>query len=157
MNFSLDIKKQIRRYLPIAFRKETFIDWLTVLMTPVKVLKGEFDQFVTETREDMKWSGQIISLEKLLNERYGGGISIESVSNEIKPFYAFAPGDPKNDFSYAPGDDRNKISYAPGAYDFSTVDFVVKVPLALVYDAEEMSAVIRANKLYTMKFRIEEV
>jgi hypothetical protein len=154
MNYSFDIKKFARGLIPLAVRKTKFLSWINVLVTPLLKLESDFENFRRDTDEESKWNGQTISLRTVLVQKFGPGITITNTNTPIAPLYMFSAKDRKNESFYGPTDSRNPAMHSPKAYDLDSVDFTVNVPNGILFDQDEMRAVIKAHKLYSKTFKI---
>ncbi|TXI13513.1 MAG: hypothetical protein E6Q66_10000 [Pedobacter sp.] len=68
--FTLDYRRLIKMLLPAALRKEQMVLWLHALLAPVMRLYLEFLRYRHLVNYRMEHTGQVIYLEKILNERF---------------------------------------------------------------------------------------
>lgn len=68
--FNISFEKLALLLTPVFWRKITFVDWLYCLIEPVRILFGEFLTFRKKAIYDIVHTGQVILLEKVLNDAY---------------------------------------------------------------------------------------
>lgn len=160
MNYNLNINKLIDDTLPSFLRGEKQSSWLRSLTKPIAQLRDQFLGYVSTTNEKLKWSGQTISMENLLTERYGDGITISNQNLTGKPFYIYNSADTRNPKVYEVGNTLNPVADTPGAFDLEAVDFIVTVPALIILsdeDKDEMKALVNEYKIYSKRFKIEHL
>lgn len=155
--YRIDHHKLIIQLLPLLLRKAAHVAWLSVLVTPWKLLHSSFMIKRNDWRYQLTHTPQVFSLENVLND---------SFDSEQRRIY-IVDGDYIDAIRfYEPADDRpvrfyedtpQVRFYEPSAFDLLDVDFVVRIPLALSA-AEELR--FRAlldfyklpDKTYTLKY-----
>lgn len=160
MNYNLNIYKLINDVLPSFLRGDRQVSWLQALTSPVKNLKETFLDFITQTNEELKWNGQTIVLENLLSLRFGDGITIQNMNLTDRPFYVYESGDSRNPDVYSSGNELNPVARESGSFDPEAVDFIVEIPDGIFLqpdDLDEMNALIRKYKIYSKRFKIEQL
>lgn len=91
-NFNFDFLINIRSMLPPTKRLPKFIALLSAYIKPVRTLYTEFLAFVDMCRYDLSITGQIIYLEKLLNDKFNNGLPAYT-SGIPTGIYITDPGD----------------------------------------------------------------
>ena len=61
--------------LPWFLNKPKHNDWLNAILKPTKVLYADFLSFRDQTMYDLSITGQVISLEMMLNDIFNGGLN----------------------------------------------------------------------------------
>jgi hypothetical protein len=88
-NFNINWSNLVWWNTPQAKRDNTNLSWLDVLISPVRDLHATFLQYRNDTIYKVRFTGQIIYLEKFLNDKYdqiNRGIYIDNVANISKPY-----------------------------------------------------------------------
>jgi hypothetical protein len=132
--------------------------WLYALIQPVIELYNIFYAYRTQTLYSLSITGQVIYLEKLLNDKYNNGntgIYIADGSYKNAPFiYNTAEARPDT-FIY------NTAEGKPDFFIYNTAeymvgnDFIVMVPVAITFDSNEMTSLINLYKLAGKQFTIQ--
>ncbi len=157
MNFDLNIYKLISDALPTFLRGLINTAWLQALAQPIKKLHEVFKSFVTEIDERLKWNGQTIFLQELLELRYGEGIVIKNQNLNARPFYVFGSADNRNPQVFEVGDKRNPVANVVNHFDPLAVDFIIEIPADILledHEYDEMAALVKEYKLYSKRFKI---
>lgn len=158
-NFSIDFRKLVTDMLPPNHRKSKIIDWVYVLISPIKFLHSLFTEFVDKIRFDLRFNAQVINLEFLLNAKFNGGLNTIYIldANNIPPIYIWTRGEnhplyfrTRAEFQNS----RDNFIRRRSEYNIN-VDFIIMVPSSLNFSKSEMVALINkyntAGKRYTIK------
>lgn len=160
-NFNLNFRKLVNDLLPPLRRKQTLLDWLYVLASPIKTIHSQFLQLINKLRYDLKFNSQVIYLEYLLNLRFNGGLNtifISDGSNALNVYLSQRSEVPEPIYLI----NRSELTpeYIP-VYLFNRAefsgyaDFIVMVPNDLQFNEPEMRALINqyklADKIYLIK------
>lgn len=136
-NLGINFKEVSKYLVPLPVRGARFVSWLGTLLAPLQSLNATFKSWGDGLRYDLRFTGQVIYLEHILNDLYdpslrriyiadpSGSYSITTtlwnfVEAQARTFfYNFSEGQP-----------------APVARNYSEVfvagvDFVVKIPASL--------------------------
>lgn len=142
--YNLDLKHIIQLLLPPFMRQTKITTWLNCLIAPLLDIYGWFLDFRTATLQKLSFTGQVIYLEKLLNDTYNGGqpgIYISDVEDldqvyvgnriENAPIYI---GNIEEYVLQSDGSYQDIYDYSPPIYignetEFtSQYDFIIHVP-----------------------------
>ena len=147
----------VRRLIPYFLFKEVLRDYLFSAIKGIETTHSAFTDFRIQSIRDIKFTGQTIYLEQLLNEEFdpgGFGIYITTINvnqftylyrkTEAKPLYLFRKSE-LQPATYL----INKLEYG------FLVDFIVFVPVALSFDQNQMKALILKYKLAGKRYKIE--
>lgn len=111
--------------LPLKDRKHTLLSWLHALLAPVKRLYMEFLAYRNRVNYQMGHTGQVVYLEKVLNDRF------DPASERIR-----IKDGPKRDWNYIYCRNENKPKhlgkthlYNRPSYGDQGVDFEVCIPI----------------------------
>jgi len=157
-NYTWDFTKLVTYLLPSFLRTDKHIGWLKSLCTPTNTKHTEFVTFTEEKLYEQNFTGQVISLERLLNDQFDDTLRRIYITDgnreEVFIFNGsggFAVGN--ETFAY--------FESGTGAYSFLgdnsslLYDFVVNVPVALTYDSAIFNRLIAKYKLAGKKYIID--
>ncbi|WP_420581932.1 hypothetical protein [Reichenbachiella sp.] len=146
-NYQIDFEKLIRDLLEVDRRTPDRIAWLKSILAGVEQTYSTLIAYTNLKRTELSYSpGYKIQVEKLLNDTYGGGIYITNHQQAHAPNFMFDRGNLKNLGMYNRTSVRNRHLPSRGSYDFNLVNFTVHVPSALVFDQDQMRALINKYK-----------
>lgn len=187
----------VQRVIPRWWRRVRMMAWLRVLIWPVMQLHAAFKAYRLSTLYDMRITGQVIYLERALNDRFDNvarRIYIETQADltqdyiyrkveERPPLYLYRKWSPTQGYSTADivchgsgvwkaaEDSLNSepsLETADWTYEkpFSPYlirkgeslqawDFIVWVPIELVYDEYELRALVNRYKQGGKKYTIQ--
>jgi len=134
----------------------SFIYYLKSIMGGLQYLNDLFYSYISNKKEELKYNGQIINLQKRLNDVFDDTlrrIYIVNVST-IPIQYLYRVSEFQNDFVYRISESA-KNSFIVGRISELTsdnYDFIVYVPLSLSYNVERMIAVVNRYKLSDKTF-----
>jgi hypothetical protein len=157
--FEVDLPKLVRLLLPPRMRKMKHVAWLQALTNPVNYLYQQFRRNRDANLYRLYITPQVVYMEKLLNDRYdisGRRINIKDAlvydaeylyqEQELKPLYIYK-------------EEENKPVYlfTDDEIGSDSVDFFVLVPPDLVFNENEMTALINNYKLAGKRYKIQKV
>lgn len=148
--YNIDFKKLVGQLLGFLLKKTKRIAWLTAVLKPLRNLHDEFVAFTDLKAYEVKWNGQTIKLEKLLQDKFGGGITITNNSQSLDSM-AFGDG---VDVGGNWGDGPDFDSFIGADYDPALTNFTVNVPGAIVFVQSEMEAWINKYKMFGTTYNI---
>ena len=163
MDSRYDIDFEKFTYLNTPERLRKFSDtpatpiWLRVLTLPLVTLYRDFIRFCDATIYDLLLTGQVCSLERMLNDRYdftNRRIYIEDgvtkptkyifTRDELKPLIIRTRAEASPVYIYSSGENA------------ATADkFIVFVPLDISFEMAEMISLIKAKRLLGKRFKIQ--
>lgn len=157
--FSVNFKNIIDQNLPPKTGTDTPITkaWLYSLIQPIIELYAIFSSYRIQALYTLSFTGQVIYLEKLLNDTFNNGgteIFIED-GGKIAPFIFNTEENEPDLFIY------NTEENEPDFFIYNTeeypgnIDFIVKVPTALVFDDNHMKSLINKYKLAGKNYTIQ--
>lgn len=159
--FNFDFLNTIKRLLPPKRRKIKYIAWLAGLFSPLRKLKDQFTTLQADKNYEIAFNTQTLSLENRINQHYSlplGTIYIEtiaSISNDVFDFWLSENQTPKYVYWLSENSTPQYIYWlsetSPQAIGN---DFIVYVPAALVFDEQEMKAIINLYKLAGKRYTI---
>jgi hypothetical protein len=149
-NYNINFQNMVSMFLGNTHRKPVRISWLTALLKAVSNLHSEFLAYSNTTKNEIKWNGQTIKLEKLLQEKFGAGITITNNSQTADGMFIGTGEDVKAFWGENP-DVRN---YFASSYTIASTNFTVNVPAAIVFTQSVMEAYINKYKLHGTTYNI---
>lgn len=149
-SYNIDFRKMVGQLLGSLLKRSKRIAWLTAALKPLRNLHDEFLSFSNLKLYEVKWNGQTIKLEKLLQDKFGSGITITNNSQNLDEFVI---GDGTDEGSYW-GDGADVESYIGENYDPALFNFTVNVPGSIVFVQSEMEAWINKYKLFGTTYNI---
>lgn len=155
--YNVDFDRLVRLNLPEWKRKPIMLGFIYTLIKGCKDIHVQLMSLRNNTSRFLNFNGQTIYLEHILNEEFdpnGWGVYIDNVidrsftfiynkSEGRDPFYIYNKSEGK-----PPRYIYNKIEY------LSTVDFIVYVPLAVVFDIDQMTALVNKYRYASRTFQI---
>ena len=185
MNYNLNIIKILRDLLPWFIKKSdevvnwasggdlwasgsdvwTYINSSTTLSYFLSILKGgisftnnQFIKFRNDQLYKVNISGQVIYLEKYLNDLYDPlyrRIYIEDAALVLPPFiYAVTDGEPST-FVYANSDTTSAPFYLYSLNEYyANPEFIVYIPLVRIIYTNQIKSIINKYKLAAAKYKI---
>ncbi len=139
--FQLDYRRLIATLLPFSLRKPFMLSWLNVLLAPVKCLYMEFLKYRTLVNYKIEHNGQVVHLQKVLND------SFDSTNKRI-----YMSDGSKYDWVYVFKTDENKPRYLKKiqlynhlSYGDTGADFQVHIPSEIpIWENKSSMAKFRA-------------
>lgn len=128
--YSINIKKLVSQILHPEFRLPKVIAYINSLIVPVIFTYNSFFEFVNDIIYKTQHNGALISLEKVLNDRFDSALKRIYIDNvevkDTKHYYDYGSGRPK--YFYDPGVGPPLYFYDPSIFNFNGVDFIVYLP-----------------------------
>jgi hypothetical protein len=149
-SYDIDFRKLVGQLLGSLLKKSKRIAWLTAALKPVRDLHDEFLAFTNLKAYEAKWNGQTIKLEKLLQDKFGSGITISNNSQNLDEFLIGDGADVGGHW----GDGPDVESYIGASYNPALFNFTVNVPGSIVFVQSEMEAWINKYKLFGTTYNI---
>ena len=155
MELNFDAKKIITLFLPSNKRTNLRVRWLFAILKPLRDVHVLFLSYVAGVKEEMKWNGQLILLQRYLNLKYGSGIIIENQDFQQKGILGYPCPDERNVTGYDAENFNNPLCFGADEGFLSSVGFIVKVPSAIIFDHNEMRATIDFYQIGSSDYEIE--
>ena len=157
--FGLQILNTIKRLLPPKLRKPKMMAWLFRSFSPLRKTKVSFDNLRDYWNYNLKFNTQTLSLEERLNQHYNlisGSIYIITQNSSNDSVYTFWINENQpSPFIYFLSEGQT-ATYTTWVNENSsaTADFIVYVPNSLVFDEEELKAIIDLYRLAGKQYSI---
>lgn len=154
--YIFDFRKLITWLHESFTRKTKEVAWLYSSMKLLRDIHDQFIAFGNLKKDEIKYNGQTIKLERLLISKYGGGIFITNNQNtNIEPLIAYEANDPQNEHAYEANEPENVYAYEADAANLGDTNFTINVPAAISFDEDEMRATVNRYKLYGKTYDIQ--
>jgi hypothetical protein len=130
---------------------------MKVATAPVESDYKQFRMYRIGKAYQLLITPQVCYLEKLLNDRFDftqRRIYIEDGKDKA-PKYIFIKPELKPKYLYKNSEAKPMYTYTNGETGVIKDDFIVFVPVSLVFDANEMGGLLRQYKLAGTKFTIQ--
>lgn len=151
------IPARIKAYFPSAFSQ--LQAWLYTLLFPLESAYGVFVLFVQQTNYKTAITGQVIYLEKVLNDTFdpvmmGIFISDGDPLNESYVYdHAASPDSPPLIYDHGSADPEEDFVYDHSTYE-ERFDFIVNVPSYVFFTSHIMRALIDYYKQAGKRYQI---
>jgi hypothetical protein len=153
MSWIIDTEKLAQQLLTPVVAKMSHLEWVRVLLSPISTLNAVFVTYRAELIKRLRYNGQVIILEALLNDIFhpsGREIYIETIDDRLAQLYVFQTSE-NQDAEHIHQSGEAPPVYIFGAEESISVgyDFIVWVPDELLSTEEEqrIKAVVRRYKL----------
>jgi hypothetical protein len=157
--YDIDFEKMLDDNTPQKLKKEAdFLAWMAVLFYPLAKMYNDFLRFCDATIYDLLFTGQVCSLERMLNDKYdftNRRIYIEDAVIQ-SPIYLYQDVENKEVDLYTDAENIAVSIFTDGETNGQTSNhFIVFVPVSIAFDATEMRTVIMQKRLVGKRFKIQ--
>lgn len=155
--YDIEFNKVAQWWSPHQLCKTFWLKWIGVFLYPIAQLHQLFLKFRKAKLYELSITPQVCYLEALLNDRFdliNRGIYIGDPIDK-SPLYIYVEAETKPKYLYTEAEDQPKYLYTDGEAGQNGDDFIVWVPVAVVFDPLEMRSLVNKFKLAGMKFKIQ--
>lgn len=147
--FDIDYGRLAAWLTPIPLRSARMLAWLRVQVSPVVVLYQAFGRNRTANLYGLGISPQVCYLEKLLNDRFDTGPRRIYIGDpqEQTGYYIYQDAEDKPLLLYTDAEQPGITTYTDTEAGVSSIDFVVFVPVGLLFNRQELLALLDVYKL----------
>lgn len=134
-----NITTWILRVIPTLMRKEPLISFVQVLVTALSTPYDAYVLYRAETLKKLRYNGQTIILENLLNDIFdvtNRDIQVITSTDIDNPVYIATPAEAAPVYIATPAEAAPVYIGLPGEYGY-TYDFLVLVPTSLLTTEQE--------------------
>lgn len=158
--FNLDLQYLRLILIPIRLRKQKFLLFMRVIFTPLNYVQTLFNQFFNNIKNDLSFTGQVIYLEHLLNDKFDNSlrrIYIDEASN-IEELFVFQSNE-SDELTHIYQYNENPAEH----YLFSNMeiesdnDFTIVLPIGLSFDINYLTAIVNRYKTASVRYNILEL
>lgn len=155
--FLVDYNRLVNMLLPMELRTSVHVIWLRVMLSPVVFLYMLFGRNRQANLYALSITPQVCYLEKMLNDRFDFGDRRIYIDDPVRndAFYLYQEAESKPVDFYMEIEALPLITYTDGEAGLVMEDFIVYVPEGLVFNMEEMKALLDMYKLAGKKYKIE--
>lgn len=148
MWYNVDVYKLGLQLLPLLLRKRVLFAFLCALLSPFHLLAELFKTFRSSSLKRLNVNGQVIYIEKALNETFdlkNGEIYLSDTDNLMGSGSMLYP-QPEQSVVIFSGDE-SEILYIPSGGDGkANGDYIVNVPSFLETELESIKTIVEYNK-----------
>ncbi len=157
--YDIDFDKMVRFNTPEKLQDEPdYLSWMVVLFNPLVKMYNAFLRFCDATIYDLLFTGQVCSLERMLNDKYdftSRRIYIEDAVLQ-SPIYLYQDIENKDVDLYTDAENLAVSIFTDGETNGQTSNhFIVFVAVSIAFDATEMRSVIMQKRLVGKRFKIQ--
>lgn len=155
--YDIIYSRLVKWWTPAPLRTTFWLSWLGVMVKPVADLYNSFLLYRTARLYQLMITPQKCWLERLLNDRYDNTLRRIYIEDGIDkpPFYIFQRAESKPKFIRQRSEAAPQWIYTSGESGNLVDDFIVFVPMALVFEEPEMVSLVKVYKLAGVKFKIQ--
>ncbi len=155
--YDIDYAKLIGWLTPQELRKNKLRRFLNIMVAPVVVLYQLFLLYRTAKLYQLKITPQKCYLKLMLNNRYDFTMRRIYIDDGVDkpPYYIFQHAELKPKFIRKRSENAPVRIYTSGESGSIADDFIVFVPLGLVFEEPEMISLVKVYKLAGTKFKIQ--
>lgn len=156
----IDLYFLIEITLPPFLRGINLLSLLTAAIKPIVQTQQSFYQFYEDKKYELTFNGQVIYLEHLLNDQFDSvlrRIYIED-GDQTTNIYLFNNSE-NNEAEYVFNKSENKedLYLFNTSVTYTDLDFIVFIPIGLVYNENLMKFYINKYRLAGKRFQIQEI
>jgi hypothetical protein len=155
--YIIDYKKLVRWLTPNRLRNARMLAWLGVLANPVVVLYTSFLAFRKTKLYYLGISPSVCDLERLLNDRYDftqRRIYIDDAAEKPNR-YIYNRLESKPKFIRHRSENMPYIIYNRTEYGLLSNNFIVFVPVSVVFDLAELRSLLNIYKLLGKRYTVQ--
>ncbi len=152
--------KRFSRWLtPVLRRKPKFLALLFAIVSPINHLHNRFIHFRNYVNYRIGITPQVVHLERLLNDRFDVEERrikiVRGVAYDALPLYLKSEQKPQ--VFYKRSEQYHRVLYTKGETEIFTVDFIVKVPIEVPFDMDELTAYLDLDVLPSKVYKVQIV
>lgn len=155
----IDLHYIINVMLPPVHRINEIIKYIQAVIKPLDDVLQEFYVFFEQNKYNLQFNGQVMNLERLLNEQFdnvANGIYITDAIN-VNEVFLFNKEE-GNELTFL----HNKIEVADPYYlqnsmEIENRDFIVNIPSAVVYNADLLKFYVNKYRAFGKRWKINIV
>lgn len=153
MTFNWDINKWVETLIPAPVRKQPLTDYLLAALVPLVYLYGEFMTHRAYLLKKIKFNGQVIVMENLLNDTFDEilrRIRIITIEDLLRKKYIGQVVEAKPLWIAQPSE--NQPQYIGQLIEYQNnggFDFIVEVPMG-TYSSAQLIQIKKMTNLYKL-------
>lgn len=155
--FIIDFTKLVRLLIPVILRRLAHVAWLQALCFPVNFLYQLFLRNRDANLYRLKITPQVVFLERLLNDRYDISARRIRITDALDydPVYLYQEPENKPAYLFTEGENKPVYLFTEEEVGLQTVNFYVIVPRTIIFNENEMRALLDTYKLAGKTYKIQ--
>ncbi|MDE3185290.1 MAG: hypothetical protein KGM16_17900 [Bacteroidota bacterium] len=155
--YDIDYSKLVGWLTPEDLRKNRLLRFIAVLIAPLVTSYQSFLFYRKAKIYQLTITPQKCYLERLLNDRYDYSLRRIYIDDgqDKPPYYIFEHAEEKPKFIRQRSEAAPAWIFTDGESGAITDDFIVFVPVDVVFEVPEMTSLVKAYKLAGTKFKIQ--
>jgi hypothetical protein len=155
--YDVNYKKLVRWLTPNRLRKSKMLAWLELLVSPVVAVYQNFLAFRKQKIYELGLSPLVPDLERMLRDKYDFTLRRIFIGDaQDKPTtYIYNRLENKPLFVRKRSEAQPKYLYTRGESGLLQDDFIVWVPMDIIFDFLEMGTLVKKYALPGMRFKIQ--
>lgn len=156
--YNIDFNKLVLDKLPSILRQQKIIAYLKIAASPFVFVYQIFLNYRKAKLYDLMITPQVCYLEIMLNDKYDftqRRIYIED-GVEQPALYLYQDAEDKDIYLFTDAENDPKLLYTDGEIEgISSDDFIIKVPVDIIFNQLEMRSAVQRKRLPGMRFKIQ--
>lgn len=156
----IDLLLLIEMLLPPVLRWIFNVKYIEAATAPLNTVLTAFYSFFNATEYELIFNGQVIMMEHLLNDQFDNALRRIYIddADQIPAVYWFNQSENNEDnFLWNESEGEDPVYLFNTSQVSADVDFIVYVPVGLVYDENLMKYYINKYRAGGKRFKIEEI
>lgn len=155
--YTIDYLKLLQWQLAYQLRLPKMIAWLNIVVSPVIYVYQLFLKYRKNKLYELSITPQVCRMEALLNDSFDFTLRRIYIDDalEYPPLYLYQDAELKPVYLYQDSENAPQYLFTDGESAALADDFIIFVPVALVYDSLQMRSLVKNFKLPGMKFKIQ--
>ena len=148
--FDVNFPNLVNQLLPVRLRRAKMLAWLNILTGPVVYLYNLFTNNRNANLYNLAHNGQVVKLNAALNDAFDNTARRIYISDPVynDPVYLYQDDEEKPVYIYQDAENKPVWLYQDTeVYAVDGVDFVVNVPMAVLFDMGRMKSLINLYRL----------
>lgn len=155
-SYNVDWNELVTIMLHPERRTPRRISFLKALVKRIRDVHSEFVESHASNKDKLKWNGQTILLQRLLQIKYGSGITIENLNQSLNVQIEFESDNLGNPITEQSPEFSNPTNAQAGDGVLG-VGFKVNVPGGILFSESEMRAVINEYIIGYKTYQINSI
>jgi hypothetical protein len=154
----INIPLLINRVVHYLLHHTYVLTWVNCLCKPLSTLQEVFLSFRKQKLLELTYNSQTMIFERVLNTAFGAtGIYIENVNSSFNRNYIFQLSEEERPLYIRQLNEEENGPFINSLAEFaSEFDFIVWVPVGLVFDQAKMNALVNKYKLAGFRHSIQK-
>jgi hypothetical protein len=155
--YNVNWVKLVKMLTPIVLRQNPLTCFIKAFTHPFIILHNDFISYSNRVNYHLQITPQVCYLEKALNDKYDlvhRRIFITDAP-EYLPIILFRKSENKKLLIKRKTEGNPQVLYTKPETALFGVDFIVNIPVGIVFDANELKAFLQVYKLATKTFKIK--